>query len=112
MAAVQALARAPVALPSPATSFTSLSTPMTGHWGAGALHQRLNAFVKKSLIQQLVPTGAVVCDLYCGRGVDTENWAAAQVGKYVGVDLSSSALEKQKNSGRRMGNHSLQDFVN
>lgn len=60
MAAVQALARAPVALPSPATSFTSLSTPMTGHWGAGALHQRLNAFVKKSLIQQLVPTGAVV----------------------------------------------------
>jgi hypothetical protein len=33
---------------------------MTAPWGAGALHQRLNAFVKKSLIQQLVPPGAVV----------------------------------------------------
>lgn len=58
MAAVQALVPAPAAYPSPATS---LSTPMTAaSWGAGALHQRLNAFVKKSLIQQLVPNGAVV----------------------------------------------------
>ncbi|KAG0562085.1 hypothetical protein KC19_9G116900 [Ceratodon purpureus] len=74
---------------------------MTAPWGAGALHQRLNAFVKKSLIQQLVPPGAVVCDLYCGRGVDTENWGEAKIGKYVGVDLSSSALEEAKEEWER-----------
>lgn len=28
-----------------------------------------------------------VCDLYCGRGVDTENWSEAKVGKYVGVGM-------------------------
>lgn len=28
-----------------------------------------------------------VCDLFCGRGVDTENWAEAQISKYVGVGI-------------------------
>ncbi|XP_024389594.1 uncharacterized protein [Physcomitrium patens] len=103
MAAVQALPRAPAVYASPVTSIISLSTPMTVPWGAGALHQRLNAFVKKSLIKQLVPTGAVVCDFYCGRGVDTDNWAEAQIGKYVGIDLSSSALEEAKEQWEKNG---------
>lgn len=64
MAAVQALPRAPAVYASPVTSIISLSTPMTVPWGAGALHQRLNAFVKKSLIKQLVPTGSVVSSFF------------------------------------------------
>ena len=34
-----------------------------------------------------------VCDLFCGRGVDTENWAEAQISKYVGVGIFSLTFE-------------------
>lgn len=36
-----------------------------------------------------------VCDLFCGRGTETENWAQAEVGKYVGVGnvLTLATLE-------------------
>jgi hypothetical protein len=61
----------------------------------GGLQQGLHSFVKKVLLQQLVPAGAVVCDLFCGRGTETENWARAGIGKYVGVGnvLSLATLE-------------------
>jgi len=104
MAAVQALPPAPAAQTSPAAAVpTPSANPMATLWGAGALHQRLNSFVKKTLLQQLVPAGAVVCDLFCGRGVDTENWAEAQISKYVGVDLSASALEEAKEQWEKNG---------
>lgn len=61
MAAVQALPPAPAAQTSPAAAVPAPSAnPMATPWGAGALHQRLNSFVKKTLLQQLVPAGAVV----------------------------------------------------
>ena len=46
-----------------------------------------------------------VCDLYCGRGVDTENWGEAKIGKYVGVGtyLSSSTVVKLKKNGNIHG---------
>ncbi|CAK9264695.1 unnamed protein product [Sphagnum jensenii] len=69
----------------------------------GGLQQRLHSFVKKVLLQQLVPAGAVVCDLFCGRGTETENWAQAEVGKYVGVDLSASALEEARERWEKQG---------
>lgn len=63
---------------------------------SGPLQARLHNFVKYALLQQLVPPGATVCDLYCGRGVDTEKWARAQIGRYVGVDFAASTLEEAR----------------
>eukprot|EP00250_Pteridium_aquilinum_P006487 c16399_g1_i1 orf=148-2649(+) len=61
---------------------------------SGTLQARLHNFVKYALLQQLVPPGSTVCDLYCGHGVDTEKWAHAQIGRYVGVDFAASTLEE------------------
>ncbi|KAL3686881.1 hypothetical protein R1sor_013190 [Riccia sorocarpa] len=57
------------------------------------LHNRLLGFVKTVLIRQLVEPGAVVCDLFCGRNLDADKWAEAKIARYIGVDLSASALE-------------------
>jgi hypothetical protein len=46
-----------------------------------------------------------VCDLYCGRGVDTENWGEAKIGKYVGVGtcLSPFTVVKLEKNGNFHG---------
>ncbi|CAM6123395.1 unnamed protein product [Calypogeia fissa] len=61
---------------------------------SGGMHTRLLGFVKTALMRQLVPPNSLVCDLFCGRGLDTERWAEAGIGRYIGVDLSASALEE------------------
>ncbi|KAH7431078.1 hypothetical protein KP509_08G028900 [Ceratopteris richardii] len=61
---------------------------------AGSLQGRLHNFVKYALLQQLVPPGSTVCDLYCGQGTDVGKWAQAQIGRYIGVDFSASTLEE------------------
>ncbi|KAL3693220.1 hypothetical protein R1sor_006871 [Riccia sorocarpa] len=68
---------------------------------APGLHTRLLGFVKTVLMRQLLSPGAVVCDLFCGRGLDTERWAAAEIGRYIGVDLSASALEEAREQWER-----------
>ncbi|KAL2634483.1 hypothetical protein R1flu_005962 [Riccia fluitans] len=68
---------------------------------APALHTRLLGFVKTVLMRQLLSPGAVVCDLFCGRGLDTERWAEAEIGRYIGVDLSASALEEAREQWER-----------
>lgn len=85
----------PQGMPAAHPSNLSLRVAPAG-WTAAALHERLHDFVKCALLQQLVPPGATVCDLYCGRGMDTEKWSRAQIGRYVGVDVASSALEEAR----------------
>lgn len=36
----------------------------------------------------LEPGLVQVCDLFCGRGLDTERWAEAGIGRYIGVGIS------------------------
>eukprot|EP00249_Psilotum_nudum_P016235 c25737_g1_i1 orf=51-2042(+) len=78
-------------------------------WSAN-VHNRLQDFVKSALLQQLVPPGATVCDLYCGRGMDTAKWVQAQIGRYVGVDLASSALEEARERWDSLGRPYPADF--
>ncbi|OAE29130.1 hypothetical protein AXG93_1390s1130 [Marchantia polymorpha subsp. ruderalis] len=61
-----------------------------------SLHTRLLGFVRTVLLRQMVEPGNVVCDLFCGRGLDTERWAESGIGRYIGVDLSASALEEAR----------------
>jgi len=63
---------------------------------SGSVHTRLHEFVKISLMKILVDPYATVCDLYCGCGADTEKWAQAQIGQYIGIDLSASALSEAR----------------
>lgn len=60
------------------------------------MHTRLHEFVKMSLMKILVDPYSTVCDLYCGCGADTEKWAQAQIGQYIGIDLSASALSEAR----------------
>ncbi|KAH9546300.1 hypothetical protein CY35_12G088100 [Sphagnum magellanicum] len=80
------------------------SSSSSSTWGSAVgLHCRLHSFVKQVLIQQLVPSGALVCDLFCGRGTDMANWTQVEIGKYVGVDLSASALEDAREQWEKEG---------
>ncbi|KAF4367995.1 hypothetical protein F8388_002606 [Cannabis sativa] len=59
-------------------------------------HHRLYDFAKSALIKIFVHPYAKVCDLYCGEGVDTEKWDEAQIGHYIGIDISSSGISQRK----------------
>ncbi|BBN04562.1 mRNA (guanine-N7-)-methyltransferase [Marchantia polymorpha subsp. ruderalis] len=78
---------------------------------AAGLQTRLLGFVKRVLMRQLLSPGAVVCDLFCGRGLDTERWAEAEIGRYIGVDLSASALEEAREQWERHDKPFAADFV-
>ncbi|CAL4974078.1 unnamed protein product [Urochloa decumbens] len=55
-------------------------------------HLRLYEFAKTALIKIFAFPYAMVCDLYCDGGVDTEKWCDAQVGHYIGIDASASGV--------------------
>ncbi|XP_021890551.1 mRNA cap guanine-N7 methyltransferase 2 [Carica papaya] len=57
-------------------------------------HHRLYEFAKTALIKIFVHPYATVCDLYCGGGTDTDKWEAAQIGHYIGIDVSSSGISE------------------
>ena len=58
---------------------------------------------KRSLIREYVPRGSSVLDLACGRGGDVWKYSEADVGRYVGVDVSGSALEEHAIRSTRAG---------
>lgn len=55
-------------------------------------YHRLYEFAKIALIKIFVSPYATVCDLYCGGGADVEKWDEAQIGHYIGIDVSSSGI--------------------
>ncbi|KAI5084155.1 hypothetical protein GOP47_0001121 [Adiantum capillus-veneris] len=77
---------------------------------SGTLQARLHNFVKYALLQQLVPPGSTVCDLYCGQGTDTAKWAQAQIGRYVGVDIATSTLEEAREQWNNLNRPYSADF--
>lgn len=77
---------------------------------SGTLQARLHNFVKHALLQQLVPPGSTVCDLYCGQGTDIGKWAQAQIGRYVGVDIAASTLEEAREQWNNLDRPYSADF--
>ncbi|XP_020178774.1 mRNA cap guanine-N(7) methyltransferase 2 isoform X1 [Aegilops tauschii subsp. strangulata] len=59
---------------------------------AAAPHHLLYEFAKAALIKIFAFPYATVCDMYCNGGADTEKWADAQAGRYIGIDASASAV--------------------
>ncbi|KAF9597052.1 hypothetical protein IFM89_015243 [Coptis chinensis] len=57
-----------------------------------ATHQRLYDFAKTALIKIFTSPYATVCDLYCGTGVDIDKYDEAQIGHYIGIDVSTSGI--------------------
>ncbi|KAF4667939.1 hypothetical protein FOL47_003332 [Perkinsus chesapeaki] len=66
----------------------------------GAL-RKYNNLVKRVLIEKFVPpSGPVVLDLACGHGQDLWKYSACKPRLYIGIDISSEAIEEAK---RRYG---------
>ncbi|XP_043724834.1 mRNA cap guanine-N7 methyltransferase 2 isoform X3 [Telopea speciosissima] len=59
-------------------------------------HYRLYEFAKTALIKIFVSPYATVCDLYCGGGVDLDKWDEAQIGHYIGIDVSVSGISEAR----------------
>lgn len=59
-------------------------------------HHRLYEFAKSALIKIFASPYATVCDLYCGAGVDIDKWDEAQIGHYIGIDVSTSGIVEAK----------------
>ncbi|TQD75448.1 hypothetical protein C1H46_039015 [Malus baccata] len=73
-------------------------------------HHRLYEFAKAALTRIFVHPYAMVylrprninicilrgilkvCELYCGGGVDAEKWDDAQIGHYIGIELTMAVL--------------------
>lgn len=66
-----------------------------------------NNAVKRDLIQKWVPVGSHVLDVGCGQGGDIHKWSHARIGRLVGVDPNSSAIEEAR---RRSKGHSWVNF--
>ena len=65
--------------------------------------RKQNNAVKRDLIQKWVHAGTSVLDVGCGQGGDIHKWSHAHVGRLVGVDPNSSAIEEAR---RRSKGHS------
>ncbi|KAK1263339.1 mRNA cap guanine-N7 methyltransferase 2 [Acorus gramineus] len=61
-------------------------------------HHRLYEFAKAALIKIFVSPYATVCDLYCGNGADADKWDDAQIGHYIGIDVTSSGVSEFRES--------------
>ncbi|PON54391.1 mRNA (guanine-N(7))-methyltransferase domain containing protein [Trema orientale] len=59
-------------------------------------HHRLYEFAKSALVKIFVHPYATVCELYCGGGLDSDKWDEAQIGHYIGIDVSSSGISQRK----------------
>ncbi|KAJ9684752.1 hypothetical protein PVL29_016966 [Vitis rotundifolia] len=70
---------------------TSIPAPRTE-----STHHRLFEFAKTALIKIFVSPYATVCDLYAGAGADADKWDEAQIGHYIGIDVSSSGISHTK----------------
>ncbi|KAK6933487.1 mRNA (guanine-N(7))-methyltransferase domain [Dillenia turbinata] len=55
-------------------------------------HCRLYEFARAALIKIFATPYATVCDLYCGGGNDIEKWDEAQIGHYIGIDVTASGI--------------------
>nr|CAN61601.1 hypothetical protein VITISV_013027 [Vitis vinifera] len=73
-------------------TMTSIPAPRT----AESTHHRLFEFAKTALIKIFVSPYATVCDLYAGAGSDADKWDEAQIGHYIGIDVSSSGISHTK----------------
>ncbi|CAN6568479.1 hypothetical protein ACFX13_001075 [Malus domestica] len=71
-------------------------TSLHGGTKAESTHQRLYEFAKSALTRIFVHPYATVCELYCGGGVDAEKWDDAQIGHYIGIDVSSSGISQRR----------------
>lgn len=61
-------------------------------------HQRLYDFAKMALIKIFAHPYATVCELYCGEASDAHKWLDSQIANYIGIDVSSSAIEQIRQS--------------
>ncbi|KAF5446248.1 hypothetical protein F2P56_031888 [Juglans regia] len=57
-------------------------------------HHRLHEFAKTALIKIFAHPYASVCELYCGGGLYMDKWDEAQIGHYMGIDVSSSGISQ------------------
>ncbi|XP_048422163.1 mRNA cap guanine-N7 methyltransferase 2-like isoform X2 [Pyrus x bretschneideri] len=71
-------------------------TSLHGGTKAESTHHRLYEFAKSALTRIFVHPYATVCELYCGGGVDAEKWDDAQIGHYIGIDVSSSGISQRR----------------
>ncbi|KAF2318424.1 hypothetical protein GH714_007131 [Hevea brasiliensis] len=80
-------------------TWSDLGTSMSSSFAiprTESTHHRLYEFAKLALIKIFVHPYATVCDLYCGGGVDAEKWDGAQIGHYIGIDVSSSGVSEMR----------------
>lgn len=85
--------------PSSAQIGTLRAPPMSARQLAVALHE----WVKLVSVRQFVERGHRVCDLFCARGGDSNIWAEAGIGYYVGIDFTELALSDAEEEWERHG---------
>ncbi|XP_050210920.1 mRNA cap guanine-N7 methyltransferase 2 isoform X2 [Mercurialis annua] len=73
-------------------------------------HHRLYEFAKLGLIKIFLHPYVTVCDLYCGGLVDAEKWDSAQFSHYIGIDVSSSAVNELKEAWESQRKNYTADF--
>ncbi|KAJ8765983.1 hypothetical protein K2173_020499 [Erythroxylum novogranatense] len=73
-------------------------------------HHRLYEFAKLALIKIFAHPYATVCDLYCGVGADADKWESAQIGHYIGIDVSSSGVSEMKEAWESQRKNCTADF--
>ncbi|KAM7463838.1 hypothetical protein LguiA_031959 [Lonicera macranthoides] len=73
-------------------------------------HHRLLEFVKTALIKIFVSPYATVCDLYCGRVADEEQWDEAQIGHYIGIDVGASGVNEVREAWESQRKTYTSDF--
>ncbi|GBG65710.1 hypothetical protein CBR_g52011 [Chara braunii] len=78
--------------------------------GGMALIGQLLEWVKRVMIAQLVRPNDAVCDVFCGRGLDCDKLADTKIGRYLGLDLSASALKEAQEEWRRAERSCVADF--
>uniref|UniRef100_A0A2N9IDJ2 mRNA cap guanine-N(7) methyltransferase 2 n=1 Tax=Fagus sylvatica TaxID=28930 RepID=A0A2N9IDJ2_FAGSY len=71
--------------------------------------QRLYEFAKTALIKIFSHPYAMVCDLYCG-GAASDKWDDAQIGHYMGIDVSSSGIKQVKEAWESQRKSHTADF--
>ncbi|XP_047340931.1 mRNA cap guanine-N7 methyltransferase 2 [Impatiens glandulifera] len=58
------------------------------------IHHRIFEFSRTALIRIFASPYATVCDLFCGTVPDEAKWDAAQIGHYIGIDVTSSGISQ------------------
>ena len=66
-------------------------------------YDNIESWVKMVLINQLVESGAHVCELQCGQVVDLGKWQRAKIGAYIGVDCNQNNINKSESICQQRG---------